>query len=445
MPSVAVVGAGFSGALLALHLLKLGPADLQVSLIDRAGGFGRGLAYATRNPRHLLNVRVGNMSAWPDDPGHLADWLAGEGEHADPAAFISRETYGGYLSAQLREAVSDGVAGRLLLEHDQVIDIARAGDRLTLTLALGRTLEADAAVLAMGNLPPASPRGAGFETLPAGAYAADPWDPAALEDLGAVAPVLLLGTGLTMVDVAIDLEARGHRGPILALSRRGLVPRRHHGAPHAASLRLPPAEPLSTRLAAFRWRAAAVDWRVAIDEVRPATQDLWREAGEAERRRFLRHLRPWWDVHRHRMAPQIADWFEAHPRLSVAAGRLRSIAAEPALVRVDWRPRGSATDATVRVARIINCSGDGTDLARTRDPLLRRLVDSGAARLDPLGLGLDVDAKGRVLDADGQADPALWAVGPLTRGALWDITAVPDIRAQVAAVAADLAASLRPG
>jgi uncharacterized NAD(P)/FAD-binding protein YdhS len=442
MPSVAVVGAGFSGALLALHLLKVGPMDLQISLIDRAGGFGRGLAYGARNPRHLLNVRVGNMSAWPDDPGHLAAWLTTQGETADPAAFISRETYGAYLSAQLRAAVSNGGAGRLLLEHDQVTNIARVGGRLTLTLGLGHALEADAVVLAMGNLPPAAPPGAGIETLPAGAYAADPWDPAALEDLDAEAPVLLLGTGLTMVDVAIDLETRGHRGPILALSRRGLVPRRHHGAPHDANLRLPPAEPLSTRLAAFRWRAAAIDWRVAIDEVRPATQDLWRAAGEAERRRFLRHLRPWWDVHRHRMAPQIADWLERHPRLSIAAGRLQRVAFEDERVRVDWRPRGAAVEATLRVARIINCSGVGADLRRSRDPLLRHLVDTGGARLDPLGLGLEIDADGRVLCADGHADGALWAVGPITRGALWEITAVPDIRAQVAQVAASLAAGL---
>jgi len=439
MPSVAIVGAGFSGALLALHLLKLGPPDLQISLIDRGGGFGRGLAYATRNPRHLLNVRVGNMSAWPDDPGHLAAWLVAQGQTADLAAFISRETYGAYLSAQLRAAVSDGAAARLLLEHDQVTEIVRDGDRLTLTLALGRKLEADTVVLAMGNLPPAAPPAVGIETLPAGAYAADPWDSAALEDLDAEAPVLLLGTGLTMVDVAIDLEARGHRGPILALSRRGLAPRRHEGPPHVASQRPPPVHTsLSRRVAAFRARANEGDWRIAVDDVRPAAQALWRAAGEAERRRFLRHLRPWWDVHRHRMAPQIADWLERHPRLSIAAGRLQRVAFEDDRVRVDWRPRGAAVEATVRVARIINCSGVGADLRRTRDPLVRHLVDSGCARLDPLSLGLDIDAQGRVLDAAGHADGTLWAVGPITRGALWEITAVPDIRAQVAEVAANL-------
>jgi len=443
--TVAVVGAGFSGTLLALHLLRAGPPELTVTLLERAGAFARGLAYGTRNPRHLLNVRVGNMSAWPDDPGHLKRWLSANSGSAYASAFISRGDYGAYLAAQLRDAMRgpDG-AGRLLLEADEVMALKRTGGRTSLTLAMGRTIEADAVVLAVGNLPPPPP--AGLEALPSSLYAGDPWDPGAFEDLADDAPVLLLGSGLTMVDAAIELDARKHVGPILALSRRGLVPRRHGDAPPDLTLARPAsARPLSARLAEVRRRARESDWRTAVDEQRPDIQAIWRSASEAERRRFLRHLRPWWDVHRHRMAPAIAEWFDrrrADGRLTVAAGRLIDATPDQDVARVTWRPRGATADQTWRAARIVNCSGVGADLARTRHPLLRGLIDGGCARLDPLALGLEIDGEGRVVDAAGRPYPALYAVGPITRGALWEITAVPDIRGQVAELAATLVARL---
>lgn len=444
-PAVAVVGAGFSGTLLALHLLRAGPPELKVTLLERAGGFGRGLAYGTRNPRHLLNVRVGNMSPWPDDPGHLKRWLSANGRSARTSTFIGRGDYGAYLTAQLRDAVRgpDG-AGRLLLEPDEVVALKRADGRMRLTLAMGRVIEVDAVVLAVGNLPPPPPPDLG--ALPATLYAADPWAAGAFEDLADDAPVLLLGSGLTMVDAAIELDARRHVGPILAISRRGLIPRRHGDAPPDQTLARPAAAgPLSARLAEVRRRARESDWRTAVDEQRPDIQAIWRAASEAERRRFLRHLRPWWDVHRHRMAPAIADWFDrrrAEGRLTVAAGRLIAAAPDEDVARVTWRPRGSTADQTWRAARIVNCSGVGADLARTRHPLLRGLIDGGFARLDPLALGLEIDREGRVVDAAGRPDPALYAVGPITRGALWEITAVPDIRGQVAELAASLVSRL---
>jgi len=443
--AVAIVGAGFSGTLLALHLLRAGPPELTVILLERAGGFGRGLAYGTRNPRHLLNVRVGNMSAWPDDPGHLARWLSANSESVRTSAFIGRGDYGAYLAAQLRHAVRgpDG-AGRLLLEADEVTAVKRAGARTRLTLAMGRTIEADVVVLAVGNLPPPPP--SGLAALPPALYAGDPWGAGAFEDLAEDAPVLLLGSGLTMVDAAIELDARGHVGPILALSRRGLIPRRYGDAPPDLSRTRPAtAGPLSARLAEVRRRARETDWRTAVDELRPHVQATWRAASEVERRRFLRHLRPWWDVHRHRMAPAIAEWFDrrrADGRLTVAAGRLIGATPDEDIVRVAWRPRGSTADSAWRGARIVNCSGVGADLARTRHPLLRGLIDGGFARLDPLALGLEIDGEGRVVDAAGRPDPALYAVGPITRGALWEITAVPDIRGQVAELAARLVTRL---
>jgi len=446
--AVAIIGAGFSGSLLALHLLESGPEDLTIFLIEREAGFGRGLAYGTRDPHHLLNVRVGNMSAFPGRPRHLEQWLAGWGEEAlaHPAAFITRRAYGDYLGSMLREAVSrPNGAERLLLIHDEVVGLAPSPRGQRLTLAMGTQLDVEVAALAIGNLPSAPPAGVDLAGLSEGLYAADPWAGAALNRLPRTAPVLLLGTGLTMVDIALSLKARGQEGTLFGLSRRGLTPRRHGGLPPAAyETPLVPDAPLSGLLRWQRQRADKLGWREAIDALRPATQALWRGASPAKRRRFLRHLRPWWDVHRHRMAPAVADRVEAlraAGQLVTAAGRLVSASQRGLSVEVVWRPRGQDHDRSARFGRIINCTGPGGDPALA-GPLIRGLIAKGAARPDALRAGLDVDDACRVIGADGAANPSLYAVGPITKGSFWEVSAVPDIRNQVVEVAADVLGQL---
>jgi uncharacterized NAD(P)/FAD-binding protein YdhS len=445
--SVAIVGAGFSGALMALSLLEIGPPDLEISLIERGVGFGRGLAYGTPNPRHLLNVRVGNMSAWPDEPGHLAEWLAEEGGHPVAGdAFISRGTYGRYIASLVQRAISrpDG-ARRLVLEHDEAVAVRELDGGLRLSLAMGRDLDVDAVVLATGHLPPDTPANVGLGDLPSSLYANDPWAEGALAGLADREPVLILGAGLTAVDVALALDAQGHKGHILAISRRGLAPRRHEGPPCAVAGSPPDGARISQRLRAARARARQIGWRGAVDELRPVTQEIWREADLETRRRFLRHLQPWWDVHRHRLAPAVADWVDLQRlsgRLELVAGRLTRVEARDGGVRVSWRPRGEADLATADVARVINCTGPGGDLSRAASPVLQSLIETGLVRADPLGLGLDVDAECRLIDARGRPNDRIYAVGPITRGAFWEIMAVPDIRNQVAALARRLARRL---
>ncbi|HEY2660003.1 MAG TPA: FAD/NAD(P)-binding protein [Caulobacteraceae bacterium] len=443
-PVIAVVGAGFSGTLTALRLLHAGPPGAHIFLIEKTPGFGRGLAYATHNPIHLLNVRVGNMSAFAEDPGHLRRWLAaGAGGQGD-AAFISRGTYGDYLAALIQAAIAqpDG-AERLVLVPDQATDLGLTAEGAAVRLAMGRVLEADAVVLAPGNLPPLSPSGVGLQALPPPLYAPDPWAEGALTGLDPGAEVLLLGSGLTMVDVALDLQARGHQGGIAALSRRGLAPHRHEEVgPFACEPPHLQAMPLSWRLRERRRRAAEVGWRATVDELRPVTVALWRAASDAQKKRFLRHLRPWWDIHRHRTAPAVAaqvDALRAAGRLTVSAGRLVEVSAQGATAIARWRPRGTDKTLTLRVARIVNCTGAGGDLARTTDPLLRRLIQKGAIRADPLGLGLEVNAAAQVIGVSGRISPNLYAAGPITQGYAWEAVAVPDIRNQVARLVQALA------
>ncbi|TPG20855.1 FAD-dependent oxidoreductase [Sphingomonas koreensis] len=426
---VAIIGAGFSGTLQAINLLRHdGP---RATLIERATP-GEGLAYGAAHPSHLLNVRAGGMSAFPDDPGHFVRWLAARGVADAAGSFAPRLTYGAYLCELLDAAVAQS-AGRLTILPGEVVDLDRAQGGVRLTLANGDALAADAAVLAVGNLPSHDPAGLDAATLPPPRYFGNPWDPRIAAGLDDDDTVLIVGTGLTMVDVALSLEASGFGGRIIALSRRGLLPRRHAGgAADWDRIEERPAAEASALVHEIRARADTVGWRSAVDELRPFTQSMWRNATPTQRRRFIRHLRPWWDVHRHRLAPPVADRIEgllAGGRLTVVAGKTIAFRAVPDAVALTWRRRGQAAAETIAVARVINCTGPLGDLARAEEPLLRRLVARGLIRPDSAHLGIDVDSEARTIAADSTSNDDLFALGPMTRGAFWEIVAVPDIRA----------------
>lgn len=427
---VAIIGGGFSGSLAAINLVRHdGP---RATLIDRRADPGTGLAYGAAHPTHLLNVRAANMSAFPDDPGHFVRWLAARDMDAGPQIFVPRLVYGAYLRDLLDQAASDR-PDRLRIVQGEVVDLVEH-DGVRAVLADGRAIDADAAVLAVGNLPPHAPPGITPEAVPDARYARDCWDPAATEGLAARDTVLVLGTGLTMIDIALLLDAKGFEGRILAISRRGLAPHAHAapGAPFVA-IKDRPAPILSALLHDLRRRGVEIGWRSAVDELRPFTQDIWRAASPAERARFVRHARPWWDIHRHRLAPDVAARIaalRASGRLEIVAGKIAATEPQADGVAVRWRPRGGDALEQRVVQRIVNCTGPQGDLARTGEPVLRALVKRGVIRPDPARLGIDVDDQLRTLTEDGRANERICAIGPMTRGAFWEIVAVPDIRTQ---------------
>lgn len=438
-PVVAVIGGGFSGLLTAIHLLRE-DSNLVVRLVERASHFGLGRAFATHNPDHLLNVRVANMSAFPDRPHHFADWLEARGADAGEGAFVSRSRYGDYLQNLLRDHIADpGNAGRLLLEQDEAVAIRPSGGGYEVRLALGRSLETAAVILAVGLGPPRLPRGISPDVLSRRTFVRDPWG-GDLDQLPS-GDILLLGSGLTMCDVALSLDRPDRQ--LLALSRHGLVPRTHGPAPAAE----PPTGPLDTPIHAvrtLRTMAREVGWRSAVDSVRPSTTAVWQSWTERERRRFLRHLLPWWDVHRHRLSTIVEErmaravWGE---RLAVLAGRLETLNEADGGFRATIRLRGRSIPIDRCYSAVVNCTGPTGDL-RTW-PLLDDLHTQGLARPDSLGLGLDVAADGALVAADGMIVRGLHAVGPLTRGRYWEAVAVPDLRVQAANVARTLVAHAR--
>ncbi|MFE1602182.1 FAD/NAD(P)-binding protein [Methylobacterium sp. ID0610] len=448
---IAIVGAGFSGSMAALHLLAALPRDWSVLLCERGSTFGRGLAYGTAAADHLLNLRAINMSAFPDRPKHFSEWLARLA--ADPAetgplgirttpagTFAPRGLYGRYLAELLTRALGAEGAPRLRLVHDAVTDLVPAPGGYLLRTEGGQDHPVAGAVLAMGHL-----TGPG---APPSRHRLDPWQPEAFGRLHPHLPVLIVGTGLTMVDAVASLRGHGFTGRILALSRRGLLPNVHAPAavwplPEFAPADLASLTRLTRRIRAevAAARRSGRDWRDVIDALRPVTDYLWRSLPAAERARFLRHLRPFWDVHRHRAAPTSAEAIGAEiasGRLEVRAGRILAIADEAGQAVVTLRPRGTGRDVAVPVQGILDATGIGR-IDESADPLLRRLTARGLVRPGPFRLGLEVGPDYRVR---GARPGRLWTLGPLLRGASWECLAVPDIRNQAAEVAALVAAAV---
>jgi uncharacterized NAD(P)/FAD-binding protein YdhS len=431
---VAIVGGGFSGAMLAARLAERGVAS---TLIDRTGRFGLGVAYSTPFDGHLLNVRSNRMSAVDGRPDDFVAWLkARHPEHADPEGFAPRRLYGLYVQDRLA-AVDAAHPGRIERVTGEVVAIEDGAARL----ADGRTVKADAVVLTTGN--PAPKTADPEHEDAAGRVIGDPWAAGALDRIGAGDDVIVVGTGLTMVDMVLWLQARGWRGRARALSRRGLIPRGHEARPDAP---VPPTDDLKTatpsaRLHEARRLSRHESWRGVMEGLRPITAELWAAADTATRARFVRHLRPWWDVHRHRIADRIAAaiaGLEAEGRLTVTAGRVRRIDQDAESVTLTFRPRTGPEQPPITGRWLIDCTGPGHDPAK--DPLTGPLIAGGRARLDALRLGLDLDGQGRVLRADGTPDPRLFVLGPPARAAFWETIAVPDIRKRVEDVARALAA-----
>ena len=196
-----------------------------------------------RDRRHLLNVPAGGMSALPDQPGHLVDWLRAHGHpDATPADFVPRADYGSYLQDTLAEALRGAPA--VTLEHrcQRVRHARPVPGGVHLALADGSVLTADAMVLAPGIFAPGT-AWAPDALATSDRFVADPWAPGALDAARHVdGDVLLVGTGLTMVDVALTLARPGRT--LHAVSRRGRVP-----AAHTTKAK-PPAPAPSAQLAA---------------------------------------------------------------------------------------------------------------------------------------------------------------------------------------------------
>ncbi|NUT20431.1 MAG: FAD-dependent oxidoreductase [Hamadaea sp.] len=428
MAVAVVVGGGFSGVVAARELVRTG---WSVIMVDPQARPGRGVAYSTAARWHLLNSPVSAMSVDPDRPGDFLEWCRRRDSHTEGSDFVARGWYGDYLTEALR-AVDEVAPGKLTVHRGTVGRIFEASHTgLTVLLTDSVVLTADAVVLAVGNAAPRVPVAADESVRQLSAYIQDPWQEDVLARVGD-GPVLLIGTGLTAVDVALSLAGR----EITAVSRHGLLPRAH-----APSVRREIVPPAATSVAALlHWvrdqAAATGDWRGVMDGLRPHWDRMWRGLPEHEQRRFLRHVARYWEVHRHRMAPQVAASVEERRQdgsLRVRAGEVCGLRPLPD-GRIEAVIKGTRLETRAFTA-VVNCTGPGR--LTERDPLVRSLVADGLAAPGPHELGLAVDEHGAVLGRSHRA-PALFALGSARRGRLWETTAAPEIREQARALALHL-------
>jgi uncharacterized NAD(P)/FAD-binding protein YdhS len=448
---IAIVGGGFSGSLLAIQLLRQEP-ELRIAVVDGGNILGRGLAYRTNYLCHVLNVPARGMSAFPDDPEHFLRWVRrNHDEKIQPQDFLPRAIYGDYLDSLLKESATR--AGRNLpWFRDQALTITRTGEQFSLQLKSGRTLCAKAAVIATGNVPPGDPTVPGLSEG-AKRYVSFSWTDSALDGMRGTSEVLLIGAGLTSTDLALALASKGFRGRIHMLSRRGLTPQTHRPSepwPQFWNEHSPRTARGLMRLVREQVREASeagIDWRGVVDALRPVIPQIWRSLPDEERRRFMRHARAYWDVHRHRVAPEVSERLARlmrEGRIVLHAGRVTGYREEKELAAVMFRRRRDGKSEEIRVGRVINCTGPEADWRRIDNSLLSSLFAQGLARPDALFLGLDVDEHGCVVNDQGETSNSLFAIGPVRKGCLWETTAVPELRKQAADLAQHIVQCVRP-
>ncbi len=430
---IAIVGAGASGVILA-HTLLSQDADIRVTLLERDAQPGKGLAYSTTDPRHLLNAPARSMSAVAGEADHFHEWLVDRGVSGPEPLFAQRQLYGDYLAELLQELLCQHqTTGRLRLIRAEVIDVRRGATAKELLLDDGTCLAAHDVVLATGHV------GRRLDVE------ADMPPPRS--------DVLIRGTGLSMVDTWLTLRRLGHQGRIIAVSRRGLLPESHRPS---KPLVLDLADvPLGTSLTYFmRWLRSLIasverqggGWRDVVTGLRPHTQAIWHSWPESTRRRFLEHTRAWWDVHRHRVAPSIHRSVREALRtgdLEVVAGRLVRHAASDDKIAVEIQVRHTGSTKRYLVSRIYDCRGSAWVDHSKSHPLTERLLANGRVRRDALGLGIDVSPDCAVLDTQGRPTPGLHAIGPISRAGFFEIESIPEIRAQCVQLAERLTETQR--
>jgi uncharacterized NAD(P)/FAD-binding protein YdhS len=453
---VVIVGAGFSGAMTALHLIKQASTPLKITIFEPRAIPGLGMAYSTPSNGHLLNVPASGMSAFVDDAEHFQRYATTRNASTDAHTFVPRRTFGEYISGMVKDAIAEAPS-HIAIEHrrETVVNISHVGGEFDIGLNGGEHLTADYVVLALGNLLGKKPRWLRELGNAAENYLHDPWQAGAIEAIKPDENILLIGMGLTAVDKLVELDLQKHKGTIYANSRHGLWP-----SPHVARLvshkepgKIPEGnvaiavKSLRDQMRIHEKTSGDPDaWRVVFDGLRSQTQDWWQSLAPKEHARFLRHVKTYYAVHRHRMAPEIGAVVERmikSGQVKSTAARVTAVSSDGDKLRVTLTPRhGKDEPNVITVDRIINCMGPLEGIDAVENPLLRTVVANGLAGRNDLGSGIAVTNKGAVLSPDGVIVPGLYAIGPLLISKLLESVAVPELSVQAVRLAKQLLDSI---
>ncbi len=453
MKKVAIVGGGFSGTMAAVNLARLSNLPVEILLINHRHPLGRGVAYGTKRAEHVLNVAARNMSAVPDHPGHFLDWLRTRIEYSElpepqlRETFVPRRIFGDYLRSLLLNylhPLDEHHPAKITVLEGEVRDIALLDDqRAQVILQDGETLDVDRVLLATGNQPPAEIGSPGTK-FSHPAYCSDPWQNWEAKIPPPDRDIIVLGTGLTMVDVFLTLTARDWQGNFIAISRQGMIPQSHfRGIEYPDFL---PAEPEELHLDQLvelledhceRLRQLGENPGLLVDRLRPFTQRIWQRFSVAEKREFLSKYAARWNVIRHRIAQPIHQRLTeaiTEGRVRIVKGNVQRLEQEGEQVRVIYETP-QQEERAISGGLVINCTGPCAGFSQTSVPLFENLLKRGLIRPDELDMGIDVGAEFAVIDREGRHSQCLFAIGPLMKGTLWETTAVPELRGQAMRVA----------
>lgn len=447
---IIIVGGGFTGTALAIHLARLGPAELRVTVVEPRPQLAQGVAYSTTDPAHRINVPAARMQLAGDENGVFDSWFrASEGFKADDNALWSdgnvypqRSQFGRWVNEQF---IKEKQRSAVILRHLRDRAIALHDGRVT--TASGQTYQADKVVLAISHPPPVLPDSLKMLHRHPGLIV-DPWQADALASVNTHDRVAIVGSGLTMSDVIASLHRLGHRGNITAFSRRGQLPRPNlsgtfderrldYQQPQQASVRA-----WLRRIRQEVARAAEEDlpWQLVLDDIRRQGQVIWQTLPLDEQRRFLRHLRTWWDVHRYRIAPQVntvLNKLQCNGQLKVIAARLQTACASDTAIRLTLQARGAASE-NLDVERVIVTTGPAHSRLLNSDALLHQLASDGVIQADPLALGIHVNTRSQTLNAEGKANLHLYVAGPAARGRYGELMGLPQVAEHAEFVARQL-------
>jgi uncharacterized NAD(P)/FAD-binding protein YdhS len=453
---IAIVGGGFCGTVAAANLLRRPPQGAtEIVLIERNPVIGRGLAYAVHPCPYLLNVPAGRLSADSRDAEQFVRFARRSRPEVDAEDFLPRQLYGDYLEDFLlqaeREAPARVTLTRVLGEVQHLGSRPEEG-ALTLEFSDREPLTASRVVLALGNPPPSLPPWA-EPVRGHPAYRQDAWDLPASLTVGQL--VLIVGNGLTMADVAFSLTRDATRAPhVVTLSRRGLVPlpqtEFHATAVRGGAEFVQRAVSIRQLLSDTRTLVREIeqhggDWREVITYIRNVAPRIWQRLPDIERRRFVRHVQCYWDVHRHRLPPSLAEHLGGLRRsgmLDINAGRIDRVDPQGDRLRVMWRRRGDPQPRTLVVDAVINATGPDYSLRRSSSRLLQSLRSAGWVSADPLDLGLRTTEQGACVGADGSASEGVYYLGPMLRAGYWEATAATELRNHAERLARHLADGL---
>lgn len=450
MKTIAIIGGGLSGILTAIQLLEKSK-DISVKIINSGQPIGLGVAYSTTDTSHLLNVPAGKMSAFPDNQKHFTDWLIAHGHSAEQIEkqFFPRFVYGEYLS-ELVAALKQNKQVEII--NAKAIDLQKQDSSYSILLNNDKSVFADKTVLALGNFLPATPKSESQSFFESPNYFKNPWNTDYLKNIQPNQNILIIGTGLTMVDCVLSLKNIGVKGKLYVVSPRGYTP-----APHGKKEIYPDfysevkGKTLLEIVQIVRKHLKIAEsknssWIGVIDSLRPHVQKLWIALSPKDKQQFISHIRHIWGLARHRLPLSVyteLSNLKVSNQLEIIGGRIIYIQEEGDGIYATIQLRGSSIKRKLNITRVINCTGPQNNYKELKDPFIQNLLTKKIIIPSEQKMGINTSLTGRVLSQDGKPSDDIYAIGSLLRGVLWETTAVPEISVQAEQIAKQIIDSIK--